>query len=155
MTEIAGQARQFLKQAGVDQWQGEYPAARDFEEDVNRDIAYVLEEDGRVIAMAALSFEPEAAYAEIEGAWMATGPYAVIHRMAVDGDCKGRGLAGRMIAEFERICLERGVKAIRTDTHADNLPMNTMLKKNGFSYCGIIRLEYDRSRRAAYEKLLG
>ena len=44
-------------------------------------------------------------------------------------------------------------ESIRIDTHRDNIPMQKMLNKNGFIYCGIIYL-LDGKERFAFEKPL-
>ena len=43
------------------------------------------------------------------------------------------------------------VRKFKIDTHRDNKVMQNLLKKNGFSYCGIICLN-DCSERLAYQK---
>ena len=37
---------------------------------------------------------------------------------------------------------------LRADTHADNIPMQSCLQKNGFAYCGVIYLANGDPRRA-------
>jgi RimJ/RimL family protein N-acetyltransferase len=39
---------------------------------------------------------------------------------------------------------------LRADTHADNKPVQHLLLKHGFRYCGIIRVT-DGSKRFAYQ----
>ena len=41
---------------------------------------------------------------------------------------------------------------LRMDTHRDNAPMQRALAKNGFVYCGVIRLRSDGSQRLAYQR---
>ena len=40
---------------------------------------------------------------------------------------------------------------LRIDTHEKNLVMQNLVKKTGFSYCGIIYVD-DGTKRLAYEK---
>ncbi len=152
MMELVAQARAFLRQAGVDQWQGEYPARSDIEADIAAQTAYVAEEEGAVIAMVAVPFDGEAAYRSIRGAWSTEPPYATIHRMAVDDACKGRGVASFLFQSIDALCLQKGVRSIRSDTDANNGIMNRLLEKNGFTRCGVI--DYDGDDRTAYEKAL-
>jgi RimJ/RimL family protein N-acetyltransferase len=43
---------------------------------------------------------------------------------------------------------------VRIDTHKDNVPMRNLLKKMGFTHCGVIRLlDKDESPREAYMKV--
>lgn len=70
-----------------------------------------------------------------------------------DNKSKGQGLASEIIKEIEKMCLSRKIHSIRIDTHEDNKPMQRLIEKNGFKYCGIIYLN-DKSKRLAFEKLI-
>ncbi len=70
--------------------------------------------------------------------------YGVIHRIASSGVCRGA-------ASF---CLKWALAQcgnVRIDTHRNNQVMQNLLRKNGFSYCGIIFTE-DGSERLAFQK---
>ena len=56
--------------------------------------AWVLEEDGQVVATACLGLGREPTYDTIyQGAWGSEAPeYAFLHRIAVSGACKGKGV---------------------------------------------------------------
>lgn len=152
---IIRQAQEYMKAQGINQWQNGYPDEAIFEYDIAHDYSYVMEEDGKIIGTMAVIFDGEPTYDKIyDGAWKTVGePYAAIHRVAVDAQMKGRGIAGAMISEVECLCRERGVHSMKNDTHRDNKSMQRMLAKNGFAYCGIIYLE-DGAERIAFEKLL-
>ncbi len=152
---IIAQAQEYMKKEGIDQWQDGYPNEAVFEEDIEKGYSYVMVEDGRVIGTIAIIFDGEPTYDKIyEGAWKTVNePYAAVHRVAVDAECKGKGIAGAMIAETEKMCRERGVRSIKNDTHRDNQSMRRMQAKNGFEYCGIIYLE-NGDERIAFEKIL-
>ena len=87
------------------------------------------------------------------GKWLSNNEFAVVHRIAVDNNCKGLGLSSLIIKNAEKLWLERCVHSIKIDTHKENKSMQNLLKKNDFEYCGIIYLE-DRSKRIAFEKIL-
>ena len=53
----------------------------------------------------------------------------------------------------EELCKERGIPSIKIDTHEQNLGMQHILRKNGYTYCGVIYVE-DGTKRLAYEKVL-
>ncbi len=148
-------ARAALKAQGVDQWQDGYPNAEDARKDMEQGAGYVLEEDGRVLAVACLAFGREPTYETMEqGAWESDPPeYGFLHRIAVAPEAKGKGAAGKMFDELKRQAAERGIAVIRGDTHRDNLPMQRVMAKNGLRYRGIIRLE-DGSERMAFVLLI-
>lgn len=150
--KIIKEAKEFLKENKVDQWQSGYPNEEVILLDIEKGYSYVLEDNGIVIGTTALSFDGEETYDKIhEGAWISSGEYGVIHRIAVDRNIKIKGLGTEIIKRCEEICLDKGIKNIKIDTHEDNLTMQKLLEKNNFKYCGIIYLEGD-IKRIALEK---
>lgn len=151
---IIRQAQAYFKEHGINQWQNNYPNAETICGDIEHKNSYVLLKDGSVTATAVISFDGEKTYGTIyEGRWISSRDYAVIHRIAVDDAYKGSGVSSVIIENAERLCLNKGVYSIKVDTHEDNLPMQRLLRKNKFQYCGIIYLK-DGSKRLAYEKIL-
>lgn len=147
------QAQAYMKAQNIDQWQDGYPNEETFQKDISRGWSYVLEDGGKLLGTIAVIFDGEPDYDNIyEGSWKTDGAsYGAIHRVAVDEELKGRGIAGRMISEAEKLCREHGIRSMRNDTHRDNHSMQRMLAKNGFEYCGIIYLK-DGAERIAFEK---
>lgn len=151
---IIKDAQKYFRNQGIPQWMNNYPNPEVIKNDIDNGYSYVLLKDEKIVATAAVSFDGEKTYDVIyDGQWLGSGDYAVIHRIAVDSELKGQGLSSIIIKNLEEICLNRGVKSIKVDTHRTNLSMQKMLKKNGFQYCGIIYLE-DKAERFAFEKLL-
>ncbi len=149
------EAQEFLRQNGVDQWQDGYPNKETFQADVAEGCAWVVEENGDVVATAYLGIGREPTYKTIyEGAWGAQPEeYAFLHRIAVAGSCKGKGVPGLFFRQLEQEARQHGLTVLRGDTHRDNKVMQRVMEKNGLEYRGIIYLE-DGGERLAYEKLL-
>lgn len=151
---IIRQAQTYFKEVGINQWQNDYPNVKTISTDIENKNSYVLLKDDNIVATAAVSFDGEKTYDSIyEGQWISDSEYAVIHRLAVNNNCTRLGLSSQIIKNVEYLCLNRGVYSIKVDTHEENFPMKTLLKKNEFQYCGIIFLE-DGSKRIAFEKTL-
>lgn len=152
---IIKQAQEYLKMAGIDQWQNGYPSEAIIRQDLEQKNSYVLVDSaGFVVATAVLEFTGDPNYEIIQaGSWLSAGPYGAIHRIAVESEQKGSGLAGQIIQEMIALCYQREVFSLRVDTHSANDSMQKMLLKAGFQYCGIIHLA-DNSPRVAYEKVL-
>ena len=151
---IIGQAKNYLREHGINQWQNEYPNKDTIVDDVQKGHGYVLLKDDIITGTVAVTFDGEKTYNRIdEGEWVSDKEYATIHRIAVDEQCKGSGLASVIIGYVVKMCHSRDVRSIRVDTHRKNRSMQRMLLKNGFQYCGIIYLE-DHSERIAFEKIL-
>lgn len=152
---IVDAAKDYFKMQGIPQWQDGYPNRESFIFDREQGCSYVLEEKGKIVGTMAVYFDGDVNYQKIyEGNWLSENqPYAAIHRVAVDADSKGKGLAGKMVEEVVKICRERKIFSIKNDTHHLNRSMQGMLIKNGFVRCGIIYLE-NGEERIGFERIL-
>ena len=63
-----------------------------------------------------------------------------MHRVAVDSNYRGSGIAKEMFDQVKNICKQHQIDNIKIDTHHENRPMQRFLKKNGFEPCGTIYL---------------
>ncbi len=156
---IVGEARRFLKDSGLPQWQSEYPARDNFEQDIAQGWCHVFVADGLVAGMTSVCLAPEENYRLIEqGAWLTQGEaYAVIHRFAMAEEYRGRGLSTEMLSFSENSCRMSGSPSIRVDTHPNNKSMRGLLEKHSYTLCGIIYLDGVRRsemERVCYEKVL-
>ena len=146
--EIYENGRQYMRQNGnLEQWNNNYPSKEVVDEDISNGWSYVVidEDTSEIIGVFAYLPGPDITYRKIyEGKWPNDKDYYVIHRIAVA--VHRRGVAS-FIYEY---CLKNS-DVIRIDTHNDNIPMQNSLKKNGFSYCGIIHL-LNGDERLAYQK---
>jgi len=138
IVEIIEEAKLFLKNNGVPQWQAGYPDRSSFEEDIYKNQLYVFE-DKVIKGVFVLSFEIESCY--ITDFWPETFDYLVIHRIAVKNEFKGENIAGKMFDFSFMKAKETNKKSIRIDTHEKNIIMQNLLKKHKFKYCGIIYLQ--------------
>ena len=153
--EIFHQAQVALKSMNVDQWQNGYPSQKIIKADIKNNISHVVTLDNIIVATAAIFIGHEPTYDNLyNGVWITSNePYCVIHRIAVKEEYKGQNIGAFIVDHAVLLSKNNAASSIRVDTHRDNLPMQRMLQKNGFSYCGIIYLK-DKSERFAYEKPL-
>lgn len=152
--EIINEAKEFLKESKIDQWQQGYPNEEVILKDIENQHSYVLEDDNKIIGTVALSFDGEETYDLIyDGKWISNNEYAVIHRIAASKKCNIKGIGTEIIKNIEKICKDKGIKSIKIDTHEENLVMQKLLNKNDFKYCGVIYLE-DKAKRVAFEKVI-
>ncbi len=148
---IMNQAKSYMKEHGIPQWQGEYPNEVDVQMDIDEHGGVCVIEDGEVVAYSFVLQYQDPNYSYIEGKWLNDEPYVVIHRTCVKDTMKGKGVASLFVEYAQGICIENGIHDIRVDTHEKNLSMQRMLEKNGFIKTGIIYVE-DGSPRYAYQK---
>ena len=144
--EIYKIARQFMAETGnPNQWKSHKPQRELIVSDIEKGQSYVCEEKGEIVGVLAFIPGEDPTYKVIyEGEWKSGEPYAVVHRIASSGDVKGTGT-------FMMKWAEENCPHIRIDTHRDNKVMQSMLRKLGYEYCGIILLE-DGDERIAFEK---
>ena len=146
--DVMAAAKKIMWDSGnLHQWGEGYPSEEIIYADMEKDGAFVIEDDGRIVAYFAFLPSPEPTYDKIyEGAWPdADLPYHVIHRIASYPDVHG------IFSTVIDFCSSKD-PVIRIDTHRDNLIMQHNILKHGFTYCGIIyvlsgteRLAYCRS----------
>lgn len=152
---IIDEARKAINKLGIVQWTDSYPGLKHICRDIDEGSSYVLlDEHEKIVATAAVYFGVEPCYAHIEeGSWKYEGPYATVHRVAVDPQFRGRGLAAFLFAGAEALAVARKIKIVRVDTHEWNIPMRRALEKEGYEYSGVVHLE-SGAKRVAYEKLI-
>ena len=139
--------QQMIWDGNPDQWGDNYPSREQVEEDVQRGVSYVIEQDGGVCATFVFVEGDDPTYDIIDdGAWLNDLPYGTIHRIASSGKIKG------VFGYVLDWCTER-CNNIRIDTHHDNARMLHLIEKYGFTRCGIIYTR-DHSPRVAYQKIV-
>lgn len=143
---IYAHAREFMCENGnANQWINGYPSQELVENTIRQQKCYVCEMEDKIVGTFYFAREEDPAYRVIEeGNWLNDEPYAVVHRVAVAEGTKGVG----------SFCLEwalRQADNIRIDTHKDNRPMQGLLRKLGFTYCGRVYVE-NGTPRIAFQK---
>jgi len=140
------------KKDGSTQWQNGYPNEQTVLNDIQNGFGYVVEENGLIIAYAAIIFDIEPAYVDIKGAWLSNQKYAVVHRVATAAALKGKGIATQLFLLIEKLAISKQTYSIKVDTNFDNVPMLKILDNLNYTYCG--EIFFSGSSRMAYEKLL-
>lgn len=150
-------ARTTISILGIDQWQNNYPAQTDIENDIANGESYVVIDEEQIIGTFAMTVRPDPSYGEIEGAWKSDEtPYLSLHRLTLAPDHrrtysnpKQRHSATAFLIDYvKQYAASCGISGgIRSDTHEGNIPMRKMLEGNGFEYCGVIHLNVDNSER--------
>ena len=156
--EIVQAARESLGRFGIDQWQGPYPGAERFEEDIRLNQCFIVEHAGDTGAFFVLSTLPEPSYDNItDGKWSADVPCCVLHRAAVAKEYRGSGMSQALMRCADEQARAYGLKCIRVDTHRKNKPMQNLLRESGYRYRGNILVDAEPGHdphRQAFEKLL-
>lgn len=143
--EIYDYARVFMAENGnPTQWDKSYPSVDMIKNDIALGNSYVCIQNAEIVGVFAFILGEEPTYKIIQdGSWRKDSPYGTIHRIAGNGKEKG------VAACCFDYCKSQ-IAYLRVDTHADNIPMQKAILKNGFTKCGVIHVE-DGSARFAYD----
>lgn len=144
--ELFEQARIFMRENGnPNQWKNNHPPVSLIESDIEKEISYVCVEDDSVVGTFMFYEGVDETYYKIyDGEWLNDDPYGVIHRIA--SSTKTRGVATFCLSWCYSQCTN-----LKIDTHEDNIPMQNLLRKNGFKKCGTIYLK-NGEERIAFQK---
>jgi len=153
---IIADAKKHLAAQKIEQWQNGYPNLAQVESDIKNGESYVLvNKQSKVIATAMFTTQKEPTYKVIEGKWKVdeNQVYGVIHRMAIKASFRKLGLAAQLFNSFHQQLNKQKIQSLKIDTHEENVGMQSLIKKLGYQYCGVIYTNYG-DKRMAFEKVL-
>jgi ribosomal protein S18 acetylase RimI-like enzyme len=142
-----------MRAAGNLQWEESYPGAAVFEHDVEQRQLWMADADGVFAGMVAITTgrEPEYGHA----GWDAEEDGAMVHRLAVDPEFRGAGIAAALMQKAEEVAADRGLPAVRTDTSIENEAAQRLFLKLGYRKTGEISLSFRPGLRViCFEKRL-
>ena len=144
LMKIYAYAQDFMAKTGnPNQWAHSYPTAELIKADIAQKACKVIYDENGIHGVFALFAGQDPTYSYIEGGqWLNNEPYLTLHRIASDGQVHG-------IFQFAVDYCKKLSDNLRIDTHQDNLIMQKLIEKNGFTKCGIIYVR-DHSPRLAY-----
>ena len=154
IVQILNDAISFLKESGSSQWQSGYPNRETVEEDIEKQVAWVLTVDNEVAGYAAVVIGREPTYADIEGKWENNvDTYATIHRIAVSSKFRGMHLSQVFLSNIISLTYAQGIHNFRIDTSRKNKIVQHIAVSHNFIERGIIQVTEDPvdSSRIAYE----
>ena len=126
--QIYENAKTFMRENGnKDQWGDDYPSRELIAQ--NLDDMYLCMSENQIACVFYYKKGEDEEYRQINGKWLNEEPYGVVHRVASAGIVKGAA----------SYCLDWAYSQIpnlRMDTYRDNIPMQKLLEKCGFQYCG-------------------
>jgi ribosomal protein S18 acetylase RimI-like enzyme len=151
---ILGQVVPLMRTAGNLQWDEIYPNAGVLEDDIIRGQLWVAVIEGCIAGMAAITMDQSPEYAE--AGWDIDEPAIVVHRLAVDPNSRGLGVAQLLMRKAEVVARERGICKLRVDTNTRNEATQRLFPKLGYLLAGEIGLGFRPGLRFyCYEKCLG
>lgn len=125
-------------------WKREvYPVREDAENALSEDALYIVRENEQTIASFILRHKPEAGYKQ--AGWGIDVEYDkiyVIYTFVVHPSVQNKGIGQEIMTHIIELSRREGMKALRLDVVADNLPAIRMYEKAGFQYIATVDLGY-------------
>lgn len=142
-----------MRACGNLQWDDSYPNEEVFRRDMDLDQLWVSEDQGRITGVAAITTDQEPEYADV--GWDITELAVVVHRLAVDPDFQGQGVATALMRQTETVAKDRKISLLRLDTNSQNEATQRLFPKLGYTFAGEIGLGFRPGLRfRCYEKRL-
>jgi ribosomal protein S18 acetylase RimI-like enzyme len=142
-----------MRAAGNFQWDDAYPNAEVFKNDIALGQLWVVEIDGRIAGVTAITTDQQAEYAD--AGMDITQTAIVTHRLAVSTDFRGRGIAEALLNQAEIVAKQKHIPVLRIDTNSNNKATRQLFPKLGYEFMGEIALHFRPNLRFyCYEKIL-
>lgn len=137
---------------GLYNWNEKYPNEEIVKKDVNNKCLYVGEEEGTLVAIAAIDEKIDESYKSVH--WHEKISFFSFHRIAVHPSFNGRGYAKKMISFAEELGKKKGYKSIRIDTYSKNTKAIKLYESLGYENVGDVFLRGMDEPCHCYEKEL-
>ncbi len=139
---------------------GVYPTRETVKEGISSSDMFVAEEDGKITAAARINRIPAPVYADANWKYITDDENSVmiLHTLAVDPDCGGRGIGSKFVRFYEDYAAENGCKYLRMDTNEKNTNARRLYKKLGYREADILPCTFngiEGVRLVCLEKMLG
>ena len=120
------------------QWGLDYPNPEVFAKDISLAQLWVAEVEGNIVGVTAITMDQDPEYAD--AGWDIHEKAIVTHRLAVDPDCQGKGIAKALMQQAESIAVAFGITFLRVDTNSENKATQALFPKLGYTFSGEIGL---------------
>lgn len=142
-----------MQAAGNFQWDNDYPNKQIFTKDINLNQLWVADITGAIAGVAAITTDQDAEYAQ--AGLDITETAIVTHRLAVNINYQGHGVAAALLKQAEHEAIRREISVLRIDTNIANKVTQKLFPKLGYILAGEISLDIRPGLRFfCYEKQL-
>lgn len=135
------------------QWDEFYPQEKDFIHDIQEGDLYISERNGKLVAFVCVNKIEPIEYSGLN--WSSRKDVMVIHRMAVDPECRRNGVGRELMNFAEDLALKSNIDYLRTDTNSINENMKGLFLKLDYNFIGEISFLGKETPFYCYDKLLG
>jgi len=131
-------------------WNINYPNQEIIANDIRSQALYVYQEK-TIQGIITLTGDTEE-YSMISWKY-SSGPFLVLHRLCVDPQHQGTGIAKRLITFAEDMAKEKGCESLQLDIYPYNSKARNLYEQHGFIYAGTMSRP-NRGKLLCYEKPL-
>jgi ribosomal protein S18 acetylase RimI-like enzyme len=143
-----------MQAGGSDQWDDQYPNREVIGEDLQRGTLFAAEREGRILGIVVLDETQDEQYETIN--WkQVEGPHLMMHRLAVDPEAHGQGIARKLVAFSEEYAAREGYTSLRLDTYAKNTAALKLYQGLGYDLRGEVNFPGRTASFPVFEKVLG
>lgn len=141
-----------MQASGNEQWDDDYPSKEILRNDIAEHNLFVLMLDNQLVGGVVINaIFPQ----EYMGLSWKTSPNAyTFHRMMVNPDFQGKGLATALFQFVEKRGKNLGLKSLRVDTNENNKTMRSLFEKFNYTFVDIVHFRNKPSGFLCYEKTL-
>lgn len=141
-----------MNRYGNVQWNSDYPAEKDFLNDIEKKDLFAYEEKEKVCGIVCVNFiEPEE-YKNID--WSLNKKALVLHRMAIAVSERKKGIGTALMNFAEQYAKEKNIDYLKTDTYSINDKMIRLFEKCGYKKTGTMHFKGREKLFYCYEKFL-
>ncbi|MGP7815938.1 GNAT family N-acetyltransferase [Niallia sp. 01092] len=140
-----------MSNEGNDQWTSTYPQEDDFKKDIENNNLFIAVKDDRPVGSITIDNKNGENYEHINWTY-AEKNFFVIHRLAVDPEIRGGGIASELLAFAEVYAIEHDIYYLKTDTYSLNDKAQNLFVKNGYNKVGTTHFEGKENPFYCYDK---
>lgn len=144
-----------MRDNGIDQWDENYPDYANIEHDLKTETLFTYRDDETIIGIVVLNESQDEEYEEINWLTNSSARSLVVHRLAVDPDHQGKGIARKLMDHAENYARQNQYDSIRLDTFSQNPRNQRFYNNRGYTDLGSVYLKYKKEHPYyCYELLL-
>ena len=129
--ELAKSCKEDMIANGIFQWNDHYPTKQIFENDIQQNELFVLEDNAVILGTIVISSLMDEEYVPVK--WLVpNGKSIYIHRLAVHPLQQGKGYAQQLMAFAENFARVHGIASVRLDTFSKNLRNQKFYEARGY-----------------------
>ncbi len=125
-----------MHELNIFQWDENYPTPDLIKNDIKSETFYILKENGNVLGCICLNQEEDPTYSTIN--WTFNQPVLVVHRLAINPNTQGKGVAKQFMKFAENLCVKQNYNGIRLDTFVENPLAIGLYLKLGYNQLGLV-----------------